>query len=194
MPSDRAQYIVESDRLLDAGLWDEQRLLMARAVEAFPDMPEFWYRYALGSFHALDDSAADQVRVAVDLGRSDPAILTRSASLMYDLGHYDEAEQYLRSALGQVTETFPLLADMLHLIGKLAIAKGDDTVAEKYLAKAFEADPGSPGFGHFLATLLARQGNRERSLSIIDRALAHDPPDAHLLLDLRRQVIAALDG
>lgn len=188
--SEQARYLAESDRLLEAGLWDEQMSLLKEAVAACPDEPEFWYRYAVARAESDPQAAIHHTRRAVDLADDDPGLLARAADLMYDVRDYEASERYLRLAIPNVPEGFELIPDMLHLAGKLALQKGNEAVADEYLRRAFEIEPGSLGFGRILALLLTERGHHQEGLEVINRALAHDPPDADLLLELRNEVSA----
>lgn len=190
--SERAYYLTESDRLLEAGYWDEQMSLLKKAVADCPDEPEFWYRYAVGCAESDAEACAERARRAVDLAGDDPGLLARVAGLMYDIQNYEASEHYLRRAIPHLPEEFPLIPDMLHLAGKLALQKGNGTVATEYLWRAFEIEPGSLGFGRILAVLLTERGDHQESLNVINRALAHNPPDKDLLLGLRDEIAGDL--
>lgn len=187
-----AELLARSDELLRRERWDEQMDLLNASLAVFPREPEFLYRYAVGCAQSDTDASAEYTRRAVALAGDDPAMLARAADLMYDIHDYEASERYLRRALPLAPEEFPLIPDMLHLAGKLALQKGNDPVAEEYLRHAFEIEPGSMGFGLVLAVLLARRCNFQESLEVINHALAHDPPDADRLLELRNEVSAEL--
>lgn len=155
---DSSGYLAEAERLAKAGRWEEERAVLSRAIAAFPKDPEPWMRYAV--VWAEDDpaAAATHARQAVELAGDDPAILARAASLTFNLHDYEASERYLRRALPLVPEEFPLIPDMLHLAGRLALQKGNQPVSEEYLRHAFEIEPGSLGFGRVLAVMLAARG------------------------------------
>lgn len=161
------------------------RKLMDEALEAFPDDPELCLRYAMASVPASPVDAAKYVRRAGRLSSDDPYRLTRCASLLYGLGEVEDAGKYVRSVLPLIDENFPLIADVFHLVGVLAVAKANDTVADEYLRLAFKVEPTGSGHAYELAHFLVVRGRREDALDVIAEALEHDSPDRERLLELR---------
>jgi len=117
-----------------------------------------------------------------------PMILGRCATLMYDLGEYGSAEEYVRRAVPVADDDFPLLADMLHLIGKLALQKDNDEIAERYLSLAFELGPGSLGHADFLATFLMGKERYQEAAEVVNKGLLEHAPDRDRLLKLRSRM------
>jgi len=185
------QYLTASDRALREDRWDEQLSLMRRATQRFPHNAEFAYRLAAANAASAPTKARVHAARAVDLAPADPLIVGRCASLMYDVAEYDLAERYVRKTIPIAGDDFPLLADMLHLIGKLAVRKENDEIAEQYLSLGFELEPGSLGHADFLATLFVKQGRLDEASTVVARGLAERAPDHDRLVAIREVIDAA---
>jgi Flp pilus assembly protein TadD len=175
--------------LIKAGDWESQASLMAEAIAAFPKEPEFWLRHALAVFddpHAAVESAGK----AAELGAGDPGLLTRCASLLFDLERDEDARSLVRQVSVLAPDGFALTSNVLHLAGKLATRKGNNEVAERYLSKAFEVDPLSNGHAIVFAEFLTSVGRTPEALGVIARGLRRGSPDREGLLDLRRRINA----
>jgi tetratricopeptide (TPR) repeat protein len=184
-------YLTESDRALREDRWDEQLSLMQRATQQFPRNAEFAYRLAVANATSAPTEARVHATRAVELAPADPLIVGRCASLMYDVAEYDLAESYVRKTIPIAGDDFPLLADMLHLIGKLAVRKENDEIAEQYLSLGFESEPGSLGHADFLATLFVKQGRLDEASAVVARGLAARAPDHDRLVAIRQLIDTA---
>lgn len=79
--------------------------------------------YALAVYETSPAEAVNYCRQAAARAHGDPGMLVRCASLMYDLGEFDDARTYVKEGARHVGEGVPLIADMTHLVGKLALEK-----------------------------------------------------------------------
>ena len=94
-----SQYLAESDRLVDAAQWDDERTLMEAAVDEFPDNPEFCLRYAVALSGSSPDQSSAYALRAAELAPSDPAVLTRCALLLFELELFEGTAKLARRAL-----------------------------------------------------------------------------------------------
>jgi tetratricopeptide (TPR) repeat protein len=182
---EREEYLEESKRLIDAGLWDEAGDLISQALGRYPDDPEFCLRYAAAITESSPDEAVEYVRLAVKFANRDPAKLTRAGLLFYGHGKIEEAGKCARDVVSRVDESFPLAGDLFYLIGVLALARGSDAGATRYLRLAFDVDPAGHDHAYQFAAFLAGNGDIKQALDVISRALEHGSPDEKGLLELR---------
>jgi tetratricopeptide (TPR) repeat protein len=183
-----ADVLGESDGLIRRRDWKAQEALLREALKRFPAEQELCYRYAVAVSESKPTVASDYALRAVDLGGSDPVLLTKCAALMYEMGDITNAARTVQRVLGLMPDDFELVADVLHLIGKISALKGEDELAEESLRRAFDADPGAIGHARELAALLARRGDRGAALDVISRGLEHVPEDGRLLAELRHEI------
>lgn len=181
-------YLERSNQLMVEGDWSGQAALMKDAVLAFPQEPELRIRLALAIYDEEPERAAHHANEAAELASTDPGMLARCASLLFDLEHFDDASRYVKQLVPLAPDDFPLIPDILHLAGKLAMRKGNSDVAERYLAKAFEVDPSTAGHALVLAQFLSSQGRYDDALDILSRGLEHAPSDREALLEIRREI------
>jgi uncharacterized protein HemY len=187
------RYLTVSADLVREEQWDDLRELMAQAVEAFPDDPELCLRYAISLSEVSPDEAISYARRAADHSWESPSRLTRCASYLYGLGEIEDAGRYIRAVLPLIDEGFPLIADVFHLIGILAVAKNNSTVADKYLRLAFDVEPAGRDHAYRLAHFLATCGMPGDALDVIAKGLEHGSPDEEKLLELR-DLISEVSG
>ena len=161
---------------------------MRRALAEFPDEPEFCIRYALAVIEDEPQRAIVYVQRAAKLSGADPGMLARCAAIMYDLGEYEHSRCYVKQLVPLAGDDFVLMTDVVHLIGKLAAEKGNEEVAERYLTKAFEAEPGVQGHARHLALLLMSLGRSEEALGIVTTGIKHDPADRDSLAQLQMEL------
>lgn len=114
-----------------------------------------------------------------------PSRLTRCASLLHGLGEIEDAGRYIRSVLPLIDEGFPLIADVFHLIGVLAVAMSNNAVADQYLRLAFKVEPAGRGHAYRLAHFLAECDMPGEALDVIAHGLEHGSPDRESLLELK---------
>lgn len=183
-------YITVSHELMRDEQWDQVRDLMEEALGEYPGEPELCLRYALSLTPASRDDAVLYARRAASLSQDDPATLTRCASLLHDLGEIEDAGKCIRSALPLVDEKFPLLADLFHLVGILAIARSNDAVAEEFLRRAYDLEPGGRSYAYRFAHVLATQNMFDEALDVIARGLEHGAPDEEELLALKDSILS----
>lgn len=183
-----SSFLAESDRLIRLHDWQAQEALLRKALTSFPEDQELCYRYAVAVSGKKPTVASEYARRATELAGSNPVLLTKCAALMYEVGDIDSAGQTVQRAIPLITDDFELLADLLHLIGKISAWKGEDQLAEESLTRAFEAEPGALGHARELAALLAKRGYHDAALDVISRGLEHVPGDSELLVELRREI------
>ena len=180
MSSMLEQVLERSRELARAGLHAEDLALLRDALDEYPGEPEVALRAAV-AYYGEDDAEAQRLaRRAATLGPEDPVVLTRAASVMLDLGRTDEALELTGRARDHADHDFPLLADLVHLAGRIALVRGEYEKAESPLRVAFENQPESFGHGQYLATLLESQGRAEEALEVVEESLRHWPDDPQL--------------
>jgi tetratricopeptide (TPR) repeat protein len=162
----QSRELVAADRLA------ENAELLREAVTRFPDDAEL---------HLLAGAAARAVgshqegerltRRGGELAWDDPHRLTWAASQLLDAGDFDEAQRWIGRVYELAPDDFEFAADLIHLVGRLAMARGRDEDAEKALRMAFELDPDTRAHGRVLAELLERSGREEEAVEIRGDAL-----------------------
>jgi tetratricopeptide (TPR) repeat protein len=164
--ADRSRELVAADRL------GENAELLRDAVGRFPDDAEL-HLLAAAAAQAVgsDDEAERLARRAGELAWDDPHRLTWAASQMLDSGDVDEAQRWVGRVYELAPDDFEFVADLTHLVGRLALARGRDEDAEKALRIAFELDPDTRAHGRVLAELLERSGRAEEAVEIRGDAL-----------------------
>jgi tetratricopeptide (TPR) repeat protein len=134
-------------------------------------------------------SAERLVRGAVRDAPDDPYVLARAATLMFALERYDEAQAWTRHAAARAPEGFELMGTLAHVTGKLALVRGDEDTAERFLRVAFELDPELEAHVRVLAALLERLGRIDEALDVFKRAVRARPDDQQL-----REALARLEA
>ena len=162
----QSRELVAADRLA------ENAELLREAVTRFPDDAEL---------HLLAGAAARAVgshqeserltRRGGELAWDDPHRLTWAASQLLDAGDLDEAQRWIGRVYELAPDDFEFAADLIHLVGRLALARGRDDDAEKALRMAFELDPDTRAHGRVLAELLERSGHADEAVEIRGDAL-----------------------
>ncbi|MDP8942548.1 MAG: hypothetical protein M3N16_00250 [Actinomycetota bacterium] len=170
----------QSNALIREERYAENERLLRSTLSRFPNDPELNLRLGSALLTRPPD-AKRYIKRAIELSPFDPRLLTVAASHMFFLGEYDTASEYVRRASKVVPDGFPLAADLVHLIGKLAMQKGNDAVAERYLVLAFEEEPETSGHGQALAEFYASQGRSTEALRVARTAVRLRPDDESLL-------------
>jgi tetratricopeptide (TPR) repeat protein len=181
-------YLRRSDHLIDKDDWATQAELMQEATTSFPEETEFWVRRALALVDSDSAAAARFAGHAAELADSDPGVLMRCASLLFDLQRFEDSARYVKIVSRIAPDDFPLIPDVLHLAGRLAARKGLSETAATYLSKAFEIDPGGLGHARVWAEYLVDQGKFDEALDVIAVGMEHDPHDYSALVALRDRV------
>lgn len=172
--------------LTRAEAFAENEQLLRRAVAKQPDHAQLALRMGEAlSYHAADESdarneSATWAERAAYLAPEEPMLLLRAASLLYFLGDIETSRDVLRQAHAAATEDFEFIADLLHLAGKLALARGDLERGEKGLKAAFGQDPTVPGHAQILAEFYIDQGRPDEAATIAAKGLEHIPDDPQL--------------
>jgi tetratricopeptide (TPR) repeat protein len=164
--ADRSRELVAAARLRD------NAELLRQAVARFPDEAELLL-LAAAATHAVGSHGEGErlTRRAGELAWDDPHRLTWAASQMLDAGHVDEAQAWVGRVYELVDDHFELAAELTHLVGRLALARGRQDEAEKLLRTAFELDPDTRAHGRVLAELLERSGRADEAAEIRADAL-----------------------
>jgi tetratricopeptide (TPR) repeat protein len=137
----------------------------------------------------LDENAA-LLRDAVSRFPDDPEVcllLTWAASQMLDRGHLDEAQAWIRRVYELAPDDFEFTAELVHVVGRLAWARGREKEAEEMLRMAYELDPETASHGKLLERFLERTGVRLREALQALRAgegNIYDVRDALLVADV----------
>lgn len=107
-------------RLLRQDRVNEYRELARGLVDQYPDDPlvRLHYGRALAFVPMGRDESVEQLRRAVGSAPEDPRVLTLAASLMFQAGEFDQAQDYIRRAEPLVKlSAFPYAADLVNLAG-----------------------------------------------------------------------------
>jgi tetratricopeptide (TPR) repeat protein len=159
--ADRSRALVAEDRL------GENAELLREAVGRFPDDAEVHLLAAAAEQAVGSESEAEQLtRRAGQLAWDDPHRLTWAASQLLDTGDVDEAQRWVGRVYELVPENFEMAADLTHLVGRLALARGREEEGERMLRLAFELDPDTRAHGRLLAELLEGSGRTEEAVDI----------------------------
>lgn len=179
------EQVLERSRALSGADRNLENLALLRdALEEYPGESEVALRAAAAYYGEENDEAERLVRRAVTLSPEDPAVLLRAASMMLDLGRTDDALALSKEAGNYADHDFPLVFDLAHLGGRIALVCEEHEIAEPLLRVAFDNQPESFGHGRFLAMLLEAQERDEEALEVVEEALRHRPDDRDL--ELRR--------
>lgn len=116
-----------------------------------------------------DYEAAIKAMDADDPNRRDTS--ARLASLLRDMGQFDDAVEVLRDAV-RVSGTN---AKIYTELGQLYVAQKRLELAQLVLAKAIELDAKDPAIYNALAVLALRQGRAQEAFVHFDQAVALDP-------------------
>ncbi len=100
----------------------------------------------------------------------------RQAIAAHRAGGLDDAERGYRRILAAVPEQF----DALHLLGVLAVQRGQFAEGERLIRRALGVQPGAPEALGNLANVLQRMGRNAEALAACDEAAATKPEDAEL--------------
>jgi tetratricopeptide (TPR) repeat protein len=180
--ADRSRELVAAERL------DENAELLREAVGRFPEDAEV-HLLAAAAVRAVGSPEEGErlTRRAGELAWDDPHRLTWATSQMLDIGEVDEAQAWIRRIHEIVPDDFEMAADLAHLVGRLAWARGRLPEAEQMLRAAYELDPDTAAHGRLLEQFLQRTGVRLREALQALRAgegNVYDVRDALLAADV----------
>lgn len=150
---------------------EEFRQFIQQAVQQFPKDPEIQLLYATSLLEIRPDDVVPQAIKAVDLGPTDPMILTQAASLIFNHGAIETARPYVTRAEELAPEGFIFTAELKGLAGQLRAHDGDDELAEEALREAVNLEPDHEGLARDFAEFLADRYRMEEAVEVIDRAL-----------------------
>jgi tetratricopeptide (TPR) repeat protein len=155
----RSRELVVADRL------SENAELLRDAVRRFPEEAEVHLLAAAAERSVGAHEEGERLtRRAGELAWDDPHRLTWAASQLLDIGDVDEAQAWIQRVHELAPDDFEMAADLVHLVGRLAWARGREEEAEKMLRTAYELDPDTPAHGQVLEELLERTGVRLRNV------------------------------
>jgi tetratricopeptide (TPR) repeat protein len=133
--ADRSRELVAADRL------GENAELLREAVGRFPDDAEVHLLAGAATRAVGSHEEAERLtRRGGELAWDDPHRLTWAASQILDQGDVDEAQRWVGRVYELAPEDFEFAAELIHLVGRLALARGREDDAEKALRMAFELD------------------------------------------------------
>jgi tetratricopeptide (TPR) repeat protein len=182
--ADRSRELVAADRL------GENAELLREAVGRFPDDAEVHLLAGAATRAVGSHEEAERLtRRGGELAWDDPHRLTWAASQILDQGDVDEAQRWVGRVYELAPEDFEFAAELIHLVGRLALARGREDDAEKALRMAFELDTDTRAHGRVFAALLERLGRIDEALDVLKRAVRARPDDQQL-----REALARLEA
>lgn len=111
------------------------------------------------------DAALRRYDRAAELSSEYPTLFLRRAEARLQLGDLDGAQAGFAAALRQRPDDAAALAGM----GRVAVARGDDQAAVRYLGAALQAEPAATRLHHPLGLAFRRTGNVERARYHLER-------------------------
>ena len=188
-PQDSSNWAALAERLLHAGLPEEARQAMARAIEcASPLAGEIAYRAAQFMMTLKQYAeAALLIERALENDPRDTALISTLGEAMQKSARYPEAvEAFARAAELEPEETSHLTnaAEALWEDGRRAAAMA-------YWHKALTVDPHSAWIHRRLAVGLAEDGSFEEAVTHFEEALSTSPQDVDLAREASRAAIRA---
>ena len=178
-PNDVEQLLAKSAEAAREGRPQDARKFVRRALSLNPDHPRAQLHWAV---ELVDhpQQARYHLRRAAELGRGDPAIEYQVACVLLELGDIRAALELARRARRHIDDDFRFLPGLVNLTGRLAAARGQERVAERALALAFELEPEMAWHGRTLAQFLHRQGRYDEARRVARAALEFVPGDPGL--------------
>ena len=179
-PNDVEHLLAKAAEATAQGRPREGRKFVRRALGINPDHPRVQLHWAL---ELIDQpqQARYHLRRAAELGHGDPAIEYQVACVLLELGEIRAALLLARRARGHIDGEFRYLPGFMSLTGRLAVASGQDEIAERAFTRAFELEPEMAWHGRTLAQFLHHQGRAGDALRVTCAALDYAPEDPALL-------------
>jgi tetratricopeptide (TPR) repeat protein len=174
-----------AEELLRDGKNDEYLRLARAAVEQSPRSADARLHYGMALQLAGQlVAASEELRDAVALAPNDPIIATHAAAQLFEMGHFDTAQEYVTHA-GELVEldTFRLGSELVWVAGRLAAEQGDNDRARRLLQTAVDVGPLDRAHARFAKTLarfLAKTGNGDAAMDVVSKALEDHPEDVEL--------------
>jgi tetratricopeptide (TPR) repeat protein len=162
----RSRELVAADRL------GENAELLRNAVRRFADDAEVHLLAAAATRAVGSHQEAERLtRRGGELAWDDPHRLTWAASQILDQGDVDQAQAWIARVYELAPDDFDRAADLTHLVGRLALARGREDEAERMFRMAYELDPDTPTHGRRLAEHLEQTGRLDEAVEIRGDAL-----------------------
>lgn len=190
-----AEEVVERSRALYLeGRHRENLPLLESAVERFETDPDIRMLYATVLLASEPERTPGEIEKAIELGPDDPHRQLQAATVMLGLKDYKAARSYLEQAY-ELAPPDPAFVDELVSLGGnlLAVAGGDQRLAEEALRAVVHDRPEEEMFARELASFLVEKGRRTEALKVIDTALG-SVRERDRLLDLRDQLMEERRG
>ena len=158
-------------------------LALQEADEAVRIDPSYGPAYGmLGLIHMRigdQPKAEESFRRALRLDPNDAELNNNYGWFLCQTGRQREALQYFNNALQDRLYATP--SRPLHNAGICLMQIGDESGAETYLLRSYQADPGGPVALYNLSQLYLRRGNVERARYFSDRLMSAYQPTAQTL-------------
>ena len=111
----------------------------------------------------------------------DPGLTSIAAGIdHHSAGRLDQAETIYR----RILEVDPDHADARHLLGVIAMQRGDHTTAIDLISGAVQRDPTNPQYLSNLGTAFLERGATDEAIATYDKALIQDPDHTDTLYNL----------
>lgn len=165
------EYLRQSLRLSEAGLWREALAPIHVGLGLFPQAPELWYE----KYRILKKLGSPEAYSAlIECRRVAPTYLPALQAYYEELLHQ-----------GRTREAYHLLEDLLKQdtenprwwVHKAfwAMHFGENEAAEEALQKASELSYQTPEVQYFQALFLARLGRKEEAATLLEKCLQKEP-------------------
>jgi thioredoxin-like negative regulator of GroEL len=110
--------IQHAQDLLRKERYEENFALLTDAVERFPEDPEVRLLYGTMLVMFRPQDAAREIATAISFNTADPYRLTRAAQMLYVLGKFGAAQDYVDWALDSMPDDFALMPALLNVGGQ----------------------------------------------------------------------------
>ncbi|NUB04109.1 tetratricopeptide repeat protein [Azospirillum melinis] len=169
--------------LFRTGRAAEAEVHARNAVRLAPESPRSHLLMALVLADTRRPQAAEfHYRRALALAPPDAATVANLAWILTQQGRLDDARQTYRLAAA----LHPSIALTWHGWAQTEDAARDLPTAQRFVERARRLDPGHRGANTFAAALLARRGDPEQALAVLDTAAARHGADPDALLEKGR--------
>lgn len=179
-PEDFNRLVEQAQGLADQDRHAEAFALLQDALAQHPHDVQLLVRAALFSILGAPEETPRLSNRAANLAGEDPWPLIHASAALLAVGEVDKAHRRLVQASEIIPAESPALYSLLYMTGRVAVAKGELSLAERSLTPAFEAEPELLGHGLELARLLQTQQRWDKALEVAEKALGHHPDNEDL--------------